>query len=212
MKSIVSFFNEFLRDEVNLNPTRLKVAKKGIKILRKFLKGNELFKSRIKEIKPQGSYRQGTITKPFDDSDFDVDLLVLLDEFDDWQPKDYLNRLHQEFKCTERYKDIVDRKGKSRCVTIDYESDFHIDIVLAIKKNGKYKIMNKNSNEFEDTDGDGYADFLPPIKCDRLSSLGSGSCGCRSCNLHKGTRIRGIEPESDTEVRLFHPRQDQWNY
>jgi hypothetical protein len=160
MKSIVSFFNEFLRDEVNLNPTRLKVAKNGIKTIRKFLKRNELFERRIKEIKPQGSYRQGTITKPFDDSDFDVDLLVLLDEFDDWQPKDYLNRLHQEFRGTKRYKDIVDRKGKSRCVTINYETDFHIDIVLAIKKNGKYKIMNKNSNEFEDTDGDGYAQWF----------------------------------------------------
>jgi hypothetical protein len=34
---------------------------------------------------------------------------------------------------------------------------------------------------------------------------------CRSCNLHKGTRISAIEPESDTEVRLFHPRQDQWD-
>lgn len=34
---------------------------------------------------------------------------------------------------------------------------------------------------------------------------------CRSCNLRKGTRIGGIDPESDTEVRLFHPRQDQWN-
>jgi hypothetical protein len=160
MKSIVSFFNDFLRDEVNLNPTRLKIAKKGIKTIGKFLKRNELFKGKIKEVTPQGSYRQGTINKPFDDSDFDVDLLVLLDEFDDWQPKDYLNRLHQEFKCTERYKDIVDRKGKSRCVTIDYESDFHIDIVPAIKKNGKYKIMNKNSNEFEDTDGDGYAQWF----------------------------------------------------
>lgn len=34
---------------------------------------------------------------------------------------------------------------------------------------------------------------------------------CRSCNLRKGTRISGIEPESDTEVRLFHPRQDEWD-
>ncbi len=160
MKSIISFFNEFLRDEVNLNPTRLKVAKKGIKTIGKFLRRNELFKGNIREIKPQGSYRQGTITKPFDDSDFDVDLLVLLDKFDDWQPKDYLNKLHQEFEGTERYKNIVDRKGKSRCVTIDYESDFHIDIVPAIEKNGRYKIMNKNSNEFEDTDGDGYAQWF----------------------------------------------------
>ncbi len=34
---------------------------------------------------------------------------------------------------------------------------------------------------------------------------------CRSCNLHKGTRISGIEPKFDTEVRLFHPRQDEWD-
>jgi len=34
---------------------------------------------------------------------------------------------------------------------------------------------------------------------------------CRSCNLRKGTRLSGIEPESDTEVRLFHPRQNQWD-
>lgn len=34
---------------------------------------------------------------------------------------------------------------------------------------------------------------------------------CRSCNLRKGTRISGIDPESDTEVRLFNPRQDQWD-
>jgi hypothetical protein len=27
----------------------------------------------------------------------------------------------------------------------------------------------------------------------------------------KGTRISGIDPESDTEVRLFHPRQDEWD-
>lgn len=160
MKSIVSFFDDFLRDEVNLNPTRLKVAKKGVKTIKSFLKNNELFKNYIINITPQGSHRQGTITKPFNDADFDVDLLILLYEFDNWEAKDYLNQLHQEFKNTERYKNLVDRRGKSRCVTIDYANDFHIDIVLAIKKNGGYKIMNKNTNEFEDTDGDGYAKWF----------------------------------------------------
>jgi len=29
---------------------------------------------------------------------------------------------------------------------------------------------------------------------------------CRSCNLRKGTRISGIDPESDAEIRLFNPR------
>jgi HNH endonuclease len=34
---------------------------------------------------------------------------------------------------------------------------------------------------------------------------------CRSCNLRKGTRSSGIDPESDTEARLFNPRQNEWN-
>lgn len=160
MKSIVSFFDEFLRDEVNLNPTRLKVAKKGIKTMRRFLRNNQLFKNNLKEIIPQGSYRQGTIIKPFDDSDFDVDLLVLLHEFDNWEPKDYLNNLHGEFQRTEKYKGLVDKEGKSRCVTIDYANDFHIDIVPSIEVDSMCKVMNKNSNEFEKTDGDGYAQWF----------------------------------------------------
>ncbi|UKO97529.1 HNH endonuclease [Nostoc sp. UHCC 0870] len=34
---------------------------------------------------------------------------------------------------------------------------------------------------------------------------------CRSCNLRKGTRISGNDPESNIDVRLFHPRQDKWS-
>jgi hypothetical protein len=33
---------------------------------------------------------------------------------------------------------------------------------------------------------------------------------CRSCNLRKGTRISVIAPDSNTEVCLFHPRQNRW--
>lgn len=34
---------------------------------------------------------------------------------------------------------------------------------------------------------------------------------CRSCNLRKGNRIKGMIPGSDTEVRFFNPRNDQWH-
>ena len=33
---------------------------------------------------------------------------------------------------------------------------------------------------------------------------------CIRCNLHKGPNLAGIDPESATLVRLFHPRQDRW--
>lgn len=34
---------------------------------------------------------------------------------------------------------------------------------------------------------------------------------CRSCNLRKGTRINGIDLDSNSQVRFFDPRQDRWN-
>lgn len=33
---------------------------------------------------------------------------------------------------------------------------------------------------------------------------------CRACNLHKGSHVHSLDPESQADVRLFHPRQDQW--
>ncbi|NMF59408.1 HNH endonuclease [Pseudanabaena yagii] len=34
---------------------------------------------------------------------------------------------------------------------------------------------------------------------------------CRSCNLRKGTRISGIDNDSNGEVQFFHPRQNLWD-
>ena len=34
---------------------------------------------------------------------------------------------------------------------------------------------------------------------------------CQSCNLHKGTNLSTIDPETDAIVRLFNPRADAWN-
>jgi hypothetical protein len=154
-------FSEFLKNTVNLDPTRFDVAKNSIDIMKNFLKQNELFSDIFVDIKPQGSFRQGTIIKPVNpENDFDVDLLFEVREMAWWEPKDYLSKLSQAFKDTQRYEDLVDTRGKERCVTIDYNRDFHVDIVPAIKTSGVYKIMNKVSNQFEETDGDGYSEWF----------------------------------------------------
>lgn len=154
-------FSQFIKNTVNLNKTRIGVAEYGIETITTFLQCNDVFGDIFINTQPQGSFRQETIIKPVDaDLDFDVDMLFEVDEVDGWEPKDYLVKLSEEFKKTERYKNIVDTKGKERCVTIDYESDFHIDIVPAIKKGDSYLIMNKTTNQFEPTDGDGYAEWF----------------------------------------------------
>jgi hypothetical protein len=34
---------------------------------------------------------------------------------------------------------------------------------------------------------------------------------CAECNLHKGSNLTGIDPESGQIVSLYHPRRDRWN-
>src|SRR2546421_11756139 len=34
---------------------------------------------------------------------------------------------------------------------------------------------------------------------------------CTRCNFHKGPNLSGIDPDSGTLVRLFHPRNDIWH-
>lgn len=153
-------FESFLVDEVNLNANRVATAKEGIRVVTEFLQNNDFFCDKIISISPQGSFRQKTIIKPSNGKDFDVDILMEMSVIDNYEPKDYLGALHKEFKNTKRYEDIVDTKGKSRCVTLDYDSDFHIDIVPCVFMDDGYKIMDKKDNVFEDTDADGYAEWF----------------------------------------------------
>jgi 5-methylcytosine-specific restriction endonuclease McrA len=34
---------------------------------------------------------------------------------------------------------------------------------------------------------------------------------CHRCNLHKGSNLSGIDPDTGEIVALFHPRRDRWS-
>lgn len=159
---MVEQFNDFLETTVNLNQSRYNRLNKGIEVVENFLKNHEDFKDIFASITPQGSAKHETLIKPVRDNDeFDVDILFLLERQRGWKAKKYLDTLHDAFANTKLYENKVDRAGKRRCVTLDYESEFHIDIVPCIlDKHGKYKIMNKSTNKFELTDGEGYAKWF----------------------------------------------------
>ena len=40
--------------------------------------------------------------------------------------------------------------------------------------------------------------------------LGNLALSCYHCNLHKGSNLTGIDPETGVVVVLFHPRRDMW--
>jgi hypothetical protein len=152
-------FAAFLKNTVNLNQTRVDQANAAFDTLTSFVKNAAETKDIFKTSSRQGSLRQGTIIKPrTDETEFDVDMLVDVKDVSGWKAADYLDAFHKAFKNSDRYKELVDRRGKTRCVTIDYATnDFHVDIVPSIEWSGQCYIMNRRTNQFELTDGDGYA-------------------------------------------------------
>ncbi len=132
-------FATFLKSTVNLNQTRVDQADAAFDTLTSFVKNAAETKDIFKKSSRQGSLRQGTIIKPrTDETEFDVDMLVDVKEVADWKAADYLDAFHKAFKNSDRYKELVDRRGKHRCVTIDYATnDFHVDVVPSIERSGQ---------------------------------------------------------------------------
>ncbi len=153
------FFDDFLKDHVNLNQSRLDRLNRGVKSV------TELLEDRLegyREYSPQGSYAQGTIIKPVQGNDeFDADILIFLKD-DSFHPlefsRDYVKDLYMLFKNTNTYGDKV--RLKTRCVTINYVRDFHIDVVPCIEFNGRIYICNRDDEKYAVTDGDGYKKWL----------------------------------------------------
>lgn len=54
-------------------------------------------------------------------------------------------------------------------------------------------------------------EHITPLSRQGADSEKNLALACRSCNLRKSNRTSGVDPDSNTEVRFFHPRQDQWD-
>ena len=149
-------FGEFLRDEVNLNPSRLERLKSGVRGVTDCLERNL---TGFQTIERQGSYALGTLIKPVDGGDeYDVDIQVVMNPNPEMEPKDYISKVRKALKADQTYADKV--RLKTRCVTVDYAGDFHLDVVPRITDDGTHYIFNRIENEREETDGTGYRDWF----------------------------------------------------
>lgn len=155
---LTAYFDHFLKNEVNLNQARIDTIDEKISVVEDLLKSNDVFKKLFKGITPQGSYAQKTIIKPPKDKDFDVDILLQLQGNDKWEPKDYVQNLFTVFSNNDKYRKITDIN--TRCVTINYNGDFHVDLVPCVELQGKIYITNKDENKWEQTNPQAYTQWL----------------------------------------------------
>jgi hypothetical protein len=79
----------------------------------------------------QGSLLTDTVVKPIHQDELDLDVVILFElNHNEVEPRAIQDEIFNLLKADERYRDKVERK--SRCVTIQYKTNFHIDLMPAL--------------------------------------------------------------------------------
>lgn len=151
----ITHFKDFLKEEVNLNQTRLDKLADHVEAVVSYLKSDL---DGFLGMERQGSYGLMTIIKPHDGKEYDADMLLFVDEDQHEEAAAYINAVYDCLRRNSIYKDKVSRR--TRCVVIDYADDCHLDIVPCTERDGSKFVCNRNTNCFEPTDGTGYRDWF----------------------------------------------------
>lgn len=151
-------FATFLEEKVNLNQTRLDRLNKSVSALDEYLQSDEGLKPAFQDMVPQGSLAHRTIIRPQGDGEYDADVLVHMTPVDGWEAKDYITAIHLALGRSERYK--AKRRWRSRCITLDYAGDFHIDVVPLVDRWDGKNICNRVTNMFERSAPDDFTIWL----------------------------------------------------
>ena len=149
-------FRKFLSEHVNVNESRMERLRTSVRAVNNYLKDNL---KGYQKMETQGSFALGAIIKPVKkNGEFDADIQIVVNPNDEWEPKDYINAIYNTLKENGNYSDKLRRK--TRCVTIDYAGDFHLDVVPRVTIQSQRYVCNRLENEFEPTDGNGYRDWF----------------------------------------------------
>jgi len=158
---LLSYFDAFLPNTVNLNQTRLDQLDGRVDSIVTALKDDDVIGELIEDHIPQGSWAHRTIIKPLNNHEFDADFLLLLTEVPEWStnPKVYLQELRAAFKRSISYNDMV--RKRNRCCRIGYANDCHVDVVPhLVLADGRQVIVNYSENKFENTNPQGLTDWM----------------------------------------------------
>ncbi len=148
-------FNDFMTDRVNLNEARRERLLSGRRGVSEHLSRNL---PGFRKTEMQGSFALKTPIKPTNGREYDLDMLVYMKEGANMSPRDYIAKVHRAMKANATYADKV--KMRKRCVEVDYAGEFHMDIVPCVERRGGLYICNRQTNEFEPTDGTGFRDWF----------------------------------------------------
>jgi hypothetical protein len=151
-------FEEFLEKTVNLSPGRLALLEQRVEVIEGVLGASSDDDLVVIEARPQGSFAQKTIINPKDDTrGFDADLLVEFEEHGA-HPAELLKAVEGAIKESHHHADLVRRR--TRCVTLEYAGEFHLDVVPCVRQGPIPYIANRQTDGWEPTDPDGLTAWM----------------------------------------------------
>jgi hypothetical protein len=56
-----------------------------------------------------------------------------------------------------------------------------------------------------------HIEHIIPKKHEGSDELDNLALACIDCNLHKGSNLAGIDPDTNEVTELFHPRRQEWD-
>lgn len=158
---LLSYFSAFLKDTVNLDATRLSYLDGRVASITTALQSSAELTDKVLDTVTQGSWAHQTIIKPADGLEFDADFLVQLAEDAAWNenPKAYASAVYGALSNHVLYGSMT--KQKNRCSRVVYANDCHIDVIpYIVLADGREVIVNRTTNEFEDTNPVGFTEWL----------------------------------------------------
>lgn len=153
-----------IAQELQLNNTRLERMESAYHSVAEVLKKDDDFFDELEiEIYAQGSKRIGTTVKPINDEDFDLDtVLHIYDLYYNHSPEQVYNALIKALEKDAFYESIMEKK--TRCVRLNYKSDFHMDILPACMPDSidkeKIKIPEKALRNWSSGNPKGFANWF----------------------------------------------------
>ena len=162
---LLDYFDAFMVNAVNLDQDRLDELDLQVDAIVGILDADGVIGPHLEGRIETGSWANRTIIKPVRDKDFDADILLHLEEVEGWEPKRYLSETRAAFVRHDDYKDLI-KERHDRCVRIDFADDGHVDVVPYIIRGetedgeGDESIVNAATNEFEETNPRGLAEWM----------------------------------------------------
>ncbi len=104
--------------------------------------GSQL-KDRVELFYPQGSMSIGaTIASKLKTDEFDIDIVAQLDLSVNVSPREALDLLYEVIRGEPGSRYYRMAKRRTRCVTIDYSDDMHLDVTPTVRMNGTPELQS----------------------------------------------------------------------